>query len=111
MILFLALNDVKFFHFQIQQMKYKDDRMKLMNEILNGIKVLKLYAWESSFEKMVTLIYTYMHTIKQVQMLLMLYFWLQITEIRRKELNVLKKSAYLQAVINFTMLCAPFLVI
>ncbi len=34
-------------------MKYKDDRIKLMSEILNGIKVLKLYAWEPSFEKMV----------------------------------------------------------
>lgn len=30
-------------------MKFKDSRLKLMNEILNGIKVLKLYAWESSF--------------------------------------------------------------
>jgi len=30
-------------------MKYKDERIKLMNEILNGIKVLKMYAWEMSF--------------------------------------------------------------
>ena len=27
------------------QMKNKDNRMKLMDEILNGIKVIKLYAW------------------------------------------------------------------
>ena len=34
-------------------MKSKDGRMKLMNEILNGIKILKLYAWEPSFERQV----------------------------------------------------------
>lgn len=33
-------------------MKHKDDRLKMMSEILNGIKVLKLYAWEPSMEKM-----------------------------------------------------------
>ncbi|XP_065205454.1 multidrug resistance-associated protein 1-like [Planococcus citri] len=36
---------------QLAQMKNKDNRVKLMNEILSGFKVLKLYAWESSFEK------------------------------------------------------------
>ena len=30
-------------------MKQKDRRVKIMNEILGGIKVLKLYAWEKSF--------------------------------------------------------------
>ena len=35
--------------YQIDQMKQKDGRVKLMNEILGGIKVLKLYAWEKSF--------------------------------------------------------------
>ena len=32
-------------NFQQQQMKNKDTRIKLMNEILNGIRVIKLYAW------------------------------------------------------------------
>ena len=36
-------------NYQIDQMKQKDGRVKLMNEILGGIKVLKLYAWEKSF--------------------------------------------------------------
>lgn len=70
---------------QIKQMKNKDDRVKLMNEILSGIKVLKLYAWEPSFES-------------------------QVQGIREKEINVLKKAAYLNAVTSFVWSCAPFLV-
>ncbi|XP_031432945.1 multidrug resistance-associated protein 1-like [Clupea harengus] len=31
------------------QMKYMDSRIKLMNEILSGIKILKFYAWEKAF--------------------------------------------------------------
>lgn len=31
---------------QLKQMKQKDERIKIINEILNGIKVLKLYSWE-----------------------------------------------------------------
>lgn len=66
-------------------MKSKDNRIKLMNEILNGIKVLKLYAWELAFRE-------------------------KVLEIRQKELKVLKKSAYLAAMATFTWVCAPFLV-
>lgn len=66
-------------------MKSKDNRIKLMNEILNGIKVLKLYAWELAFRE-------------------------KVLEIRQKELQVLKKSAYLAAMATFTWVCAPFLV-
>ncbi len=66
-------------------MKHKDSRIKLMNEVLNGIKVLKLYAWELSFQD-------------------------KILAIRNMELSVLKKAAYLNAVSSFTWACAPFLV-
>uniref|UniRef100_A0A8B9RM10 ABC-type glutathione-S-conjugate transporter n=1 Tax=Astyanax mexicanus TaxID=7994 RepID=A0A8B9RM10_ASTMX len=31
------------------QMKFMDGRIKLMNEILNGIKILKFYAWEKAY--------------------------------------------------------------
>lgn len=70
---------------QIRQMKYKDERVKLMNEVLNGIKVLKMYAWEPSFED-------------------------QILKIRNKEMKVLKQTAYLNSATSFIWSCAPFLV-
>ncbi|XP_063285544.1 multidrug resistance-associated protein 1-like [Pelobates fuscus] len=38
---------------QEEQMKQKDSRIKLISEILQGIKVLKLYAWENAFMKKV----------------------------------------------------------
>ncbi|XP_060530036.1 multidrug resistance-associated protein 1-like isoform X5 [Cylas formicarius] len=71
---------------QIKQMKNKDERVKLMNEILSGIKVLKLYAWEPSFEN-------------------------QVLKIRGKEIKVLKEAAYLNAGTSFIWSCAPFLVV
>ena len=54
MIIFIPLNGFitnKIKGTFVSLMKQKDKRVKLINEILNGIKVLKLYAWESSFEK------------------------------------------------------------
>ncbi|GMR41248.1 hypothetical protein PMAYCL1PPCAC_11443, partial [Pristionchus mayeri] len=30
---------------QMRQMKLKDERIKMISEVLNGIKVVKLYAW------------------------------------------------------------------
>jgi ATP-binding cassette subfamily C (CFTR/MRP) protein 1 len=66
-------------------MKSKDERVKMMNEVLNGIKVLKLYAWEPSFEQ-------------------------QILKIRDKEIKVLKEAAYLNAGTSFIWSCAPFMV-
>lgn len=70
---------------QIVQMKIKDERVKSMNEILNGMKVLKLYAWEPSFEQL-------------------------ILGTRGKEMVVLKKAALLNAGTYFVWSLAPFLV-
>nr|KAG5700435.1 hypothetical protein BaRGS_010348 [Batillaria attramentaria] len=88
MVLLIPLNGflaVKSRQYQMQQMKLKDARLKLMNEVLSGMKVLKLYAWESSFEQ-------------------------KVTDIRDKELVVLRKSAYLNAFSTFTWTVAPFIV-
>ncbi|KAL9964351.1 hypothetical protein ACROYT_G027981 [Oculina patagonica] len=69
----------------VKQMGAKDLRIKMINEILNGIKVLKLYAWETSFMKMVS-------------------------KHRKKELRHIKNASYLDSIFNFTYICAPFMV-
>ncbi|CAG5100511.1 Oidioi.mRNA.OKI2018_I69.XSR.g17031.t1.cds [Oikopleura dioica] len=66
-------------------MKKRDGRMKLMNEILNGIKVLKLYAWEIPFMD-------------------------RINKIRFDELGLIKKYSYLQAVVILIWEFTPYLV-
>ncbi|XP_077093647.1 ATP-binding cassette sub-family C member 2-like [Siphateles boraxobius] len=71
--------------FQVENMKFKDSRMKIVNDILNGIKILKYYAWESSFES-------------------------QVQAIREKELKVMRKFAYLSSVSTFIFSCAPAIV-
>ncbi|KAM5140785.1 ATP-binding cassette sub-family C member 2-like [Mantella aurantiaca] len=88
MILLIPINAAlatKSKSFQTQKMKDKDTRMKIMNEILNGIKILKLYAWEPSFEK-------------------------QVQVIRDKELKNMLHFTYLFSVSLFVFTCVPFLV-
>ena len=71
--------------YQLIMMRVKDQRVKLMNEILNGIKVLKLYAWETSFVK-------------------------QILSLRSKEVKALNLMAIFQGAMIFTFVCTPFFV-
>lgn len=71
--------------FQVGQMAVKDERVKSMNEILSGMKVLKLYAWEPSFESL-------------------------IAATRKKEMGILKNIAILNAGSYFTWTITPFLV-
>uniref|UniRef100_A0A3B5AM29 ATP binding cassette subfamily C member 3 n=1 Tax=Stegastes partitus TaxID=144197 RepID=A0A3B5AM29_9TELE len=85
LIPFNAVIAMKTRAYQVEQMQHKDARIKLMNEILNGIKVLKLYAWENSFKE-------------------------KVLAIRQKELNVLRKTAYLGALSTMAWTSAPFLV-
>ncbi|KAI5959813.1 YCF1 [Candida pseudojiufengensis] len=71
---------------QKTQMKYKDKRSRLINEILNNIKSLKLYGWEQP----------YLQRLNYVR--------------NDLELNNLKKMGIFMAVSNFTWNLAPFLV-
>ncbi|KAF6767994.1 hypothetical protein AHF37_07865 [Paragonimus kellicotti] len=70
----------------VQEKKFTaaDSRVKIITEILNGIRVIKLYAWEPSF---IT----------------------EVNRLRQKEVHYLRRFAYLQSV-SFLWTCAPFLV-
>ena len=70
---------------QVGQLKFKDRRIRQMGEILSGIKVIKLYAWEIPFMK-------------------------RISGTRSREIEFLKKSAYLNGVNTFTWTFMPFLI-
>ncbi|KAI8353074.1 multi drug resistance-associated protein MRP [Mortierella sp. GBAus27b] len=89
MLLVLPLNakiSVLMSRLQQQQMENKDARIRLMNELLNGIRVIKLYAWENTFMQ-------------------------RVMAIRNdQELKTMKKIGYLSAIDNFTWTCTPFLV-
>ena len=71
---------------QKQQMKTKDSRTRLMTEILNNMKSIKLYAWSQAFMK-------------------------KLNHVRNdQELKTLRKIGAAQAVANFTWSTTPFLV-
>ncbi|CRK98089.1 CLUMA_CG011457, isoform A [Clunio marinus] len=65
--------------FRYQTALRTDERVRLMDEIVNGIQVIKLYAWEKPFKKL-------------------------IHYARDKELKVIKKSSYVRALYMTFML-------
>lgn len=71
---------------QKQQMKNKDSRTRLIAEIINNMKSIKLYAWGSAF----------MNKLNYVR--------------NDQELKTLRKIGAAQAVANFTWSTTPFLV-
>ncbi|OQV14983.1 Multidrug resistance-associated protein 1 [Hypsibius exemplaris] len=88
-ILTLPLNAYAFSQVKIHQnaqMVKKDTRIKLMSELLNGMKVLKLYAWEEAFEQ-------------------------EILKIRNEELTMLRRSANYGALSYVVFCLSPFLII
>ncbi|XP_036366499.1 multidrug resistance-associated protein 1-like [Octopus sinensis] len=73
-------------HYLEKVMVIKDKRIIFMNEVLNGMKVLKLYAWEPSFEQ-------------------------KVNEIRKEEIKFLRRVAYLKICSEVCWKLAPFLII
>ncbi|KAH8272109.1 hypothetical protein KR026_008581 [Drosophila bipectinata] len=59
-----------------------DLRVKLMNEIIQGIQVIKMYAWEKSFARV-------------------------IAEVRLKEVKAIKGTAYIHAGLGCTSMISP----
>ncbi|XP_063443601.1 multidrug resistance-associated protein 1-like isoform X2 [Mytilus trossulus] len=72
-------------HLQLESMNLKDARIKKMNEVLNGIKVLKMYAWEECFEK-------------------------RILEIRDQELHILAGRKGIQNWMHVIWATTPFMI-
>ena len=66
-------------------MQHKDRRIRMTSEVLNGVKVIKLYAWEDHFQR-------------------------DVQSIRDNELSVLRRITYLNAGLSFSWSCAPFMV-
>ncbi|KAF7659709.1 hypothetical protein LDENG_00294100 [Lucifuga dentata] len=74
-----------YFLWQEIQMRFMDGRLKLMNEILSGIWILKFYAWEEAF------------------------LW-RVGVLRDSELAALKKSQILYCVCLASFNSSPFLI-
>ena len=70
---------------QKKQMKRKDERVKSMNEILNGMKVIKLYAWEEAYMSM-------------------------ILKLRKLEMKHIRRIAYFNSLFTFMWTVTPVLV-
>jgi len=68
-----------------KQLKFKDKRVQKIYELLNSLKIIKLYAWETLFEK-------------------------KVTDFRESEVKYMKKNAVIKAMINFVFGSAPILV-
>jgi ABC-type multidrug transport system fused ATPase/permease subunit len=74
----------KFTGFRREMLKYTDQRVKLMNQLLVGIRVLKMYAWESAQEA-------------------------ALLEVRRKELGELRKGVPYRVGMQALLFSAPLL--
>nr|UOF76394.1 multidrug resistance-associated protein [Bursaphelenchus xylophilus] len=88
MLLIIPLNlviMVKTKKWQVEQMKLKDERLKLTNEVLNGIRVVKLYAWEKAMMD-------------------------QINELRRAEVMLIRRAQLTRSIGDVLNVASPFLV-
>ncbi|XP_070381871.1 multidrug resistance-associated protein 1-like isoform X3 [Dermacentor albipictus] len=70
---------------QTLQMEKKDKRVKYVHELFSGIKILKLYAWEEPFQQ-------------------------RVVDVRKAEMEMLRKIAFYFSLMNFVWNCISFLV-
>jgi ATP-binding cassette subfamily C (CFTR/MRP) protein 1 len=71
--------------FSVKKLNNQDLRIKVLNEMLAGIKVIKFYGWELSFQKIVN-------------------------KIRNDEMKFFSRNALVGVIASFTWASAPFLV-
>lgn len=69
--------------FRLRTAKRTDVRVRFMNEIIQGIQVIKMYTWEKSFA-------------------------LMVDKIRKKEINMIRGSSYIRAAICSLNLISRF---
>ncbi|XP_060888186.1 ATP-binding cassette sub-family C member 4-like [Labrus mixtus] len=63
-----------------------DNRIRTMNEVVSGIRIIKMYAWEKPFSALVT-------------------------EVRRKEISKIMKSSYLRGLNMASFFCASKIIV
>lgn len=71
--------------YQCARMTKKDERIKIISEVLSGIQIVKLYAWEPSFQT-------------------------QIQKVRSEEMQLLRKRMFIGCATEFIHNSVPFLV-
>lgn len=82
---FNAMITIKLRTLQQLVMRYKDKRIKLLMEIFNGIRIIKIHAWEDPFKK-------------------------RTEDIRNKEIDSLTTQTWYSAGITFSFISLPFVV-
>ncbi|XP_056287089.1 ATP-binding cassette sub-family C member 4-like isoform X2 [Pseudoliparis swirei] len=63
-----------------------DDRIRIMNEVVSGMRIIKMYAWEKPFATLVS-------------------------EVRRKEISKIMKSSYLRGLNMASFFCASKIIL
>ncbi|XP_068575379.1 ATP-binding cassette sub-family C member 4 [Cebidichthys violaceus] len=63
-----------------------DDRIRIMNEVVSGMRIIKMYAWEKPFAALVS-------------------------EVRRKEISKIMKSSYLRGLNMASFFCASKIIV
>ncbi|CAJ0589993.1 unnamed protein product [Cylicocyclus nassatus] len=70
---------------QVKQMQMKDSRVKFTKEVVHGMSVVKMYAWEEAFEK-------------------------KISSIRKEEVKLLRNATLVLRILQSINSAAPFIV-
>ncbi|XP_077957966.1 ATP-binding cassette sub-family C member 4-like isoform X1 [Gasterosteus aculeatus] len=89
-LLFLMLMQTMFGRlfstFRSKTAAFTDNRIRIMNEVVSGMRIIKMYAWEKPFSALVS-------------------------EVRRKEISMILKSSYLRGVNMVSFFCSSKIIL